>query len=297
MTKTTMRRGVIALIGAGKVGTAVGILLHQKRHRIGFVYDPFPGATDQLSATTGAMKTASAAEAAAGAEIIFITTPDDVIGACCRELAAHGVLEPGTKVVHVSGAGGLALLESASQSGAAVASIHPIQSFSDVESAIRDLPGSTFGITADEEIIPWVMDLVSELGGRPLLVTDEDKPLYHAAACMASNYLTTLIDLVQQIYQKIGMNEDESLEVFWPLVVGTLRNIEKNGTVASLTGPIARGDKGTVKAHIDILRDRLPAFVDLYCHMGQATVDLALKKGLSPERAQEINALLQGGRK
>ena len=87
-------------------------------------------------------------------------------------------------------------------------------------------------------------------GGRPFLVSGEDKALYHAAACMASNYLVTLMFLVEEIYGRIGLSREEAIRAFWPLVKGTFVNIESKGTIASLTGPIARGDGGTVRKHL-----------------------------------------------
>ena len=90
------------------------------------------------------------------------------------------------------------------------------------------------------------------------MLADEDKPLYHAAACLASNYLTTLLHNVEEIYQSLGMERQDALTAFWPLVRGTLNNIETKGTVQALTGPISRGDVGTVEKHLNAFREKLP---------------------------------------
>jgi predicted short-subunit dehydrogenase-like oxidoreductase (DUF2520 family) len=195
----------------------------------------------------------------------------------------------------MSGAGGLALLDPARKAGAHVASIHPLQSFATVEGAINSIPGSTFGITADREIQAWSEQLVCDLGGIPFTIADKDKPLYHAAACLASNYFTTLIHNVETIYQSLGMDPAEALRAFWPLVQGTMRNIENNGTVQALTGPISRGDAGTVAKHLEALRESFPALLSLYCTLGKETVSLGLKKKtLDPDKAGIIKKLLEG---
>jgi predicted short-subunit dehydrogenase-like oxidoreductase (DUF2520 family) len=195
----------------------------------------------------------------------------------------------------MSGAGGLDLLESACQAGALVASIHPIQSFADIKGAIENLSGSTFGVTAQPEIIEWAENLVKDLGGIPFLITEANKPLYHAAACMASNYLTTLMHTVELIYTSFGLTHDEAIRAFWPLVRGTLKNIERSGTVQALTGPIARGDLGTVQKHLSAFNSKLPQLLRVYQDLGILTTDLAVEKGtLSTKRAEAIKRLLEG---
>lgn len=233
------------------------------------------------------------AEAAKLATLIFITTPDDVIAGVCGEIAQQGGFQPGDKVIHLSGAGGLDLLAPARQAGARVACIHPIQSFADVEGAIRNTPGSTFGITAEAGLREWAADLVRTLGGIPFDVPEASKPLYHAAACMASNYLTTLIHMVEETYLALGLSREQAVAAFWPLVGSTLQNIEAGGPAKALTGPISRGDAGTVEQHLQVLKTTMPGYLPAYRAMGLLTVDLAVRKGsLAPERAETLRKLL-----
>lgn len=285
----------VAIIGLGKAGTAVGYLLRRAGYPIVAVTcRSLFSLRDRICYTGGEAFTAERnAEAASLATCIFIATPDDTISSVCGEIARQGGFKQGDKVIHMSGAGGLDLLESARRAGASVACIHPIQSFADVEAAIRNIPMSTFGITADESIREWSAELVRELGGVPFYVPETIKPLYHAAACMASNYLTTLIHMAEQTYLSLGLSRDEALRAFRPLVFGTLTNIETRGSVQALTGPISRGDAGTIEQHIRVLREQLPAFLPAYCAMGLLTVDLAVKKGtLSKEKAETIKTIL-----
>lgn len=282
----------VAIIGPGKVGTAVGFLLRMADYRIVAVAGQSEESARKALPFTGGTAFDSVCEAAAQAECILITTPDDAIRSVC-ETISKAALRPGSKVIHMSGAGGLDLLESARSAGASVGSIHPIQSFADVRGAIDAIPGTTFGITVDEEIREWAVRFVGNLGGRPFFVSEADKPLYHAAACMASNYLVTLMHIVEGIYGALGLSREEAVTAFWPLVKGTLANIEAKGSVRSLTGPIARGDIGTLEKHLRVLSERHPEIYGIYCLNGIHAADIAVEKGtLTKPKAQEIRYLL-----
>lgn len=286
----------IAILGMGRVGTAVGYLLRSAGYRILAVASRSVRSAEKGVEYTGGKVYTNFAHAASQAECVFITTGDDAIASVCEEISKKGGVSAGKKVVHMSGAGKLDLLESARRSGAHIASMHPIQSFASVEGAVKSIPGSTFGVTAEESISDWAVQVVSDLGGVPFFVSDADRPLYHAAACMASNYLVVLMHMVEEAYKSVGVNRESAIRAFWPLVTGTIDNIESRGTVRSLTGPISRGDIETVKKHIEAFRERLPEFLDLYSIMGTFAVDIGLKnKTLTHRRAEEIKSLLLGG--
>ena len=296
MSSIAHRKENVTIIGLGRTGTAVGYLLRQAGYPIVAVTSrSLSSLRDRIRYTGGKTFTAEGnAEAASLATCIFIATPDDTIASVCSEITRQEGFKQGDKVIHMSGAGGLDLLESARHAGASVASIHPIQSFADVETAIRNIPMSTFGVTANEDLREWSTELVRELGGIPFYVPETIKPLYHAAACMASNYLTTLIHMAEETYLSLGLSRDEAIRAFWPLVFGTLKNVETRGSIQALTGPISRGDAGTIEQHLRVLRAKLPAYLPAYCTMGLLTVDLAVKKEtLSPEKAEMIKTILE----
>jgi predicted short-subunit dehydrogenase-like oxidoreductase (DUF2520 family) len=293
----TSKKERIAILGAGKVGTAIGCLLKRAGHDIVAVADLFLEEAQRAVAYTGGEPTTDLAHAARGANCILITTNDDAISTACRTAASGGGVDREDKVVHTSGAGGLDLLDEAKQRGAHVACIHPLQTFADVDSAIGKIPGSTFGITADEEILPWAFRIAEDLGGKPFHVREEDKVLYHAAACMASNYLVTLMYFVEEIYGRMGLSREEAIRAFWPLVKGTIGNIENRGTIPSLTGPIARGDCGTVRKHVRGFEKRCPGLLKLYSEMGLFTAEVAARKGnVKDELLAEIRSILKGGK-
>jgi predicted short-subunit dehydrogenase-like oxidoreductase (DUF2520 family) len=286
----------IAILGLGKVGSAVGHLLRSVGYQIIAVADQSPAALKKGISFTGGKACKSLTEAAMAASCIIITTPDDAISSVCHQIVSDGAVQEGDKVIHMSGAGSIDLLASARQAGAFVASIHPIQSFADVEGAIINIPGSTFGITADDALREWSVSLVKALKGTPFFVPEKDKALYHAAACMASNYLTTLMHMVEKTYRALGLNHKEAIRAFWPLVKGTLLNIETKGAIQALTGPIVRGDAGTIEKHLQAFQERLPDLLNAYCELGLMTVDIALQKdSLTRNQAEIIKKQLKGG--
>lgn len=292
------KRDTIAIIGLGKVGAAMGRLLRSAGYTIAAVAGASRETVLRNLEFTGGAVCDDPSEAAAMAECVLITTRDDAIASVCGRISGSGAVGPGKKVVHMSGAGGLDLLAEAARRGAFVASIHPIQAFASVEDAISSIPGSTFGITADEAVRDWAVRFVRDVGGVPFFVPESRKALYHAAACVASNYLVALMHMVAEIAGTMGIDEREAIRAYWPLVLGTIRNIEKHGTVHALTGPIARGDAGTVERHVRAFGDFLPRYLEVYRVLGDIAADVAVKKkSVTPEKAEAIRSILEGRNK
>jgi predicted short-subunit dehydrogenase-like oxidoreductase (DUF2520 family) len=269
-------------------------LLKNAGYKVIAIADKSPAALKRALPYTSGKAFRKPQEAAQEADCILITTPDDAISSACQEIALCQAIK-GKFVFHMSGAGGLDLLESANKAGAAIASIHPLQSFSSIDQAIKNIPGSYFGITADKKAQLPAKDIVRDLGGIPLFISSGQKPLYHAAACLASNYLVSLMNAVESIYRAIGLNEKDAKTAYLPLVYGSLKNIEKSGSISSLTGPIARGDFGTINKHIMAINKNLPQYSSLYSSLGLITVKVAQQKGtLNAGQAKKMNAILKG---
>ncbi|MGA2782106.1 MAG: DUF2520 domain-containing protein [Smithella sp.] len=283
-----------AIIGAGMVGTAIGFLLRKTGYKVIAIADKSPAALKRALPYTGGKDFRNPREAVQEADCILITTPDDAISSACQEIALCPTIK-GKFVFHMSGAGGLDLLETAKKAGADVASIHPLQSFSSIDQAIQNIPGSYFGITADKKAQLPAKNIIRDLGGIPIFISSDQKPLYHAAACFASNYLVSLMNVVESIYHAIGLNEKDAKKAYLPLVYGSLKNIENSGSIPSLTGPIARGDFGTIKKHITTINKNLPQYSSLYSSLGLITVKVAQQKGtLNSRQAKIMNSILKG---
>jgi len=282
------------IIGLGKVGAAVGHLLQRAGYSIVAVVDSAEDTIHKNITYTGGKGHTDIGQLSLSADCFIITTGDDQIEEACRTLAPH--LHSRAVVLHMSGAGSLAMLDAAKRAGAKVGSIHPLQTFSDVEAAIQSLPGSFFGVTVDPSLAPWADRFVRSLGGIPFFIAEEDRPLYHAAACVVSNYFVGLLFMAERMYSLLGLSEMEAKKAFWPLLMGTMRNIDGKGIAPALTGPIARGDLGTLEKHMESIGKRIPELLPLYKALGQITTDAAQKQGrLAPEKIAMIRSLLEKG--
>ncbi len=286
----------IAIIGAGKVGTAIGHVLQRNGFNITAVASRSEESLQRAEGYISGLKTHDIASAAKLADLVLITTNDDQIEPVCRTIAGQGGIQLGDVVVHCSGALSTSILSEAKSRGADTCMVHPLQSFAGIEGAISHLPGSVFGVTAEENVLPLVEQIVDSLGGEMIKVGDEDRALYHAAACVASNFFVSLIRFAQSIYEDLGVPNDIALKGLLPLIKGTLSNMELHGTTAALTGPIARGDMRPVQEHLSALRHLAPHKVQFYSELAKYTTFVALEKGTIDEgRQREFYTVLLGG--
>jgi predicted short-subunit dehydrogenase-like oxidoreductase (DUF2520 family) len=283
-----------AIIGTGMVGTAIGYLLKKAGYEIVAIADKSTASLRRAQSYIGGKAYRKPQEVLRKADCVLITTPDDIILSVCKDIALSPLIK-GKYIFHMSGAGGLNLLEPAKKAGSAVATIHPLQSFSSIDNAIQNIPSSYFGITANAKAKTQAETIVLALGGNPIYISSKQKSLYHAAACIASNYLVSLLNVVESIYQSIGISEKNAKKAYLPLVYGSLKNIELSGSIQALTGPIARGDSGTIQKHVDAINAHLPQYASLYASLGLATVNVAKKKGtLNSRQAKIIRDILKG---
>jgi len=258
MKKTT--RINLCVIGAGRVGTTVSYTLAEKELpniKLKAISSRSMESLNRAkkilgSKAAGVIFTRENSKAVSMANCILICTPDDVINSVCSDIFKDKSKDfKNYYAIHFSGSKSLEVLNSARAAGAEIASIHPLKSFASIEEAIKSLPGTIFGITySSTESKKMAEFLVKSLGGEIIEVENNKKPLYHAAACVASNYLVTLINYAVLIHKKMGIKPEDSLKGLMGLVEGTVSNIKKMGTEKSLTGPIARGDVGTIKEHV-----------------------------------------------
>jgi predicted short-subunit dehydrogenase-like oxidoreductase (DUF2520 family) len=281
----------VGFIGAGTVGTALAVLLGRKGYRVVVVYDINPEASSNLvKQIEGCRAAPSAQYVADSAEIIFITTPDDAIAGVASSL----IWRRGTSVIHCSGADSTDILEPARKSGASVGGCHPLQTFASVAQAVQNLPGSTFALEAEEPLLATLKTMAGDLGGSWIKLKPGDKAAYHAAAVFASNYLVTLVKMATDLWQTFAVPADQATQALLPLLRGTIYNIETLGIPQCLTGPIARGDTGTVTKHLQTIKIRAPSLLFPYKELGLQTVPIALAKGrIDRKRAGELETALK----
>ncbi|MGH9196354.1 MAG: Rossmann-like and DUF2520 domain-containing protein, partial [Acidimicrobiia bacterium] len=270
-------------VGAGRVGSALGALLQRAGYKIVGFSSRSSVSLAKSQDLLGVDGSADPAEAAAKADCIIISVPDDSVASVCEELCARQALSAESWLMHTSGSLGREALSSARSLGAHTLAVHVLQSVPSALEGIERIPGSWFGVTCDENERDWARVLVADLGGKALFVDDRDRVRYHLAAVFASNFLVTLADLAGTTFESVGP--------YLPLMKGTLANIAALGTEKALTGPIVRGDAGTVKRHVAAIRGE----TDLECYraLSEATIDLAVRSGrLSREAADGVRKAL-----
>jgi predicted short-subunit dehydrogenase-like oxidoreductase (DUF2520 family) len=282
-------------IGAGTTGTALAVRLSQKGCPVVAVSSRTLSSAQKLAGLVPNFQVChTAQELADVADLVFITTPDDVIAQVCSEVQWH----KGQSILHCSGAHSVDILESAKKLGTAVGSFHPLQTFADVNQAIENLPGSAFALEAEEPLLSTLKHLTHLLNGNWVKLESGDKVLYHAAAVFACNYLVTLVRLALDLWKDFGVSSKEATRALLPLLRGTLNNIDSIGLPNCLTGPVARGDLGTIERHLRALDAKNPSLLTAYKELGLQTIPIALAKGkVNEQKAEEMKALLSLERK
>jgi len=281
----------IGFIGAGTVGTALAVRLSGKGYPVVAVASRTKASAQRLAeVVSGCWAYDEVQEVADNVQLVFITTPDDAIAKVAGELQWY----PEQSVVHCSGADSTDIIVSARECGADVGGFHPLQTFASVAHAIENIPGSTFAIEAEEPLLSTLKEMASALEGSWVRLGAGDKVLYHAAAVIACNYFVTLVKLATDLWQTFGVPPQQATKALLPLLRGTLHNIDNVGLPHCLTGPIARGDIGTIKKHLDALEMAAPKILSTYRELGLQTIPIALAKGkIDKERAKELLTLLK----
>jgi predicted short-subunit dehydrogenase-like oxidoreductase (DUF2520 family) len=278
-------------IGAGKVGTALAVLLNRKGYTVAGVYDLNRSAAERLAALVSGCRVMDNSQPVADvAELTFITTPDSAI----EQAVSQVKWTQGKSVVHCSGADSTDILEYARKSDAMVGGFHPLQTFAGLQQAIENIPDSTFVIEAEEPLLTTLKEMADLLGGSWIKLEAGDKAAYHAAAVFASNYLVTLVKMAADLWQTFSIPSDQATKALIPLMRGTLHNIETIGLPQCLTGPIARGDAGTIHKHLNEIRAKAPGLLFPYKELGLQTIPIALAKGnINKQQAKEMELLLR----
>lgn len=298
----------LAIIGAGRMGLALGAALHKSAvaDRIVFygraieppphpIFDP--EFAESVSVDDGDDEPVIEyriwpAPLPAGTTVALLAVPDAALAEVAHDLAFAGPAPPGCAALHLAGALTAEVLAPLHGVGYAVGSFHPLQAVADPWLAIDRLFGISFALAGEPAAIAAGRRLADALAGHTLIVPPNMRPAYHAAAVMASNGLVAVLAGAVRLLDQVGIPEGDAAQALIPLVRGTLDNLEKLGVRGALTGPIVRGDADTVRLHLARLS---PADRTLYCALGLELLRLARAAGLDEERAGELEALLAGG--
>ncbi len=280
----------LGFIGAGTVATALVRALQGKGYPVVAVASRSLSSAQRLAELIpGCRPCRDKQQVIDCSDLIFITTPDDVIAQVAGELR----WQTGKSAVHCSGADSSELLRKAVSDGAAIGVFHPLQTFAGAEQSKNSLAGITFSIEAPEPLLAQLKGMAKALGGRGIVLKSEDRVLYHASAVMVSNYLVTLVKLATDLWAGFGVTREEAVMALLPLIKGTVSNIDTLGLPQCLTGPISRGDSGTVKKHLRDLEKHHHDILETYRELGLKTIPIALEKGrIDARKARGIEAAL-----
>ncbi|MFJ2650241.1 Rossmann-like and DUF2520 domain-containing protein [Streptomyces sp. NPDC087420] len=286
-------RLTVGVVGAGRVGPALAAALRLAGHRPVAVSGVSDASVRRAATLLPDVPVVTPAEVLARAELVLLTVPDDALPALVQGLAETGAVRPGQLLVHTSGRYGTKVLDPALRAGALPLALHPAMTFTGTSVDVQRLAGCSFGVTAPEELRLAAEALVIEMGGEAEWIAEESRPLYHAALALGANHLVTLVAQSMELLHKAGVESPDRM--LGPLLGAALDNALRSGD-AALTGPVARGDAGTVAAHVEVLREHAPAAVAGYLAMARTTADRALTHGmLKPELAEDLLDVLADG--
>lgn len=281
----------LVFIGPGKVGLSLGQAIARAAGEVDLLYQgrrPEPPA-HPLFIQGVARYQYGLERPPDGTHAVFLTVPDSVLGELAQALAARGEAPPGCAAFHTSGALGADPLAPLHARGYAVGTLHPLQSIAHPISGADRMFGSAFAISGEPAALSTARRLIGLLGGSGITVPTSRRPMYHAAAVFASNYVVTLLRQASSIFRAAGATQDEAERALTALAKGTLENVEELGIDAALTGPLVRGDVGTVELHLRTLE---PGDAELYAALGKRTL-VWVRDQLPPDVAARLDELFE----
>lgn len=285
----------VGIIGAGKVGAVLGAALRGAEHAVVGVSAVSVASRERAETLLPGVPILEVQEIVERAELVLIAVPDDALPDLVDGLAKLGAWQPGQLVAHTSGRFGVGVLRPVRAAGSIPLALHPAMTFTGMSLDLTRLLDCTFGVTADAAMLPIAQALVVEMGAEPVAIAEADRALYHAALAHGSNHLVTLVAQASQLLRDVAVEFPERM--LGPLLRATLENALASGEGA-LTGPVARGDAGTVRVHTEALRefdggaggDVLAA----YLAMARATAQRAEARGLlKPGQAENLQQALK----
>jgi predicted short-subunit dehydrogenase-like oxidoreductase (DUF2520 family) len=274
----------VGVIGPGRAGTALARALARAGHEITAAAAVSAASKQRVRDNFPSARLTEPGQVLDDADLVLLTVPDDVLPGLVAGLAATGAPYAGRLVVHASGAYGIRVLDEATRAGALPLALHPVMTFTGRDEDVDRIKGVSFGVTAPEQLRPAAEALVIEMGGEPVFIAEEDRPLYHAGLAFAANYLVTLVAEAASLLGQAGAEQPNRM--LGPLLGAALDNALRFGD-AGLTGPVVRGDDGTVAAHVAALTARDPAALPAYRALARLTADRALAAGLLSQHDAE----------
>jgi predicted short-subunit dehydrogenase-like oxidoreductase (DUF2520 family) len=266
----------VGVIGPGRAGIALGRALARAGHEITGASAVSEASKQRARDNFPLARLTEPAQVLADADLVLMTVPDDVLPGLVEGLAATGAPYAGRLVAHASGAHGVRILDPATRAGALPLALHPVMTFTGREDDVDRIKGVCFGVTAPDPLRAPAEALVIEMGGEPVFIAEQDRPLYHAALAFAANHLVTLVAEAASLLEQAGA--DNPGRMLGPLLGAALDNALRFGD-AGLTGPVARGDSSTVASHLAAIEEADRGALPAYLALARLTADRALAAG------------------
>lgn len=280
----------VGIVGAGRVGSVLGAALVRAGHHVTGVSAVSEASRERAAALLPGVPVKPIPDVVSGAHLVVLAIPDDALAEVVAGLATTGTFTPGQLVMHTSGAHGIAVFESAAERDIVPLALHPAMTFTGTEMDLERLHDCCFGVTTVDLARPLAEALVIEMGGDPVWIPEEERLTYHAALAHGANHLVTLVSQSMELLRHAGVEEPS--RILEPLLSAALANTLQQGD-AALTGPVARGDAGTVAGHVGLLSEIAPDIRPTYLALARATAQRALLSGrLRPSAADPLLELL-----
>lgn len=286
------RKPTVTIVGSGRLGTALGIGLSRSGYRIQAIVARSRAHAQKAASLIGGNTPGLAANQLrhlSPSNIVLISTPDDQIALTAHQLALGVDAARGATVLHTSGALSSSVLSPLAEIGFHIGSLHPLISVSDPLTGAENLRGAFYSVEGDAGALRSARAIVRALKGKSFVVPSHSKPLYHAAAVMASGHVVALFELALQLLMRCGLKKRKARQVLLPLLESTVSNLLTRDGAEALTGTFARGDLATVRSHLSALsKDEFADALKVYTLLGNRSLELATKKAIEPKLAAEI---------
>jgi predicted short-subunit dehydrogenase-like oxidoreductase (DUF2520 family) len=274
----------VGVVGAGRVGAVWGAALAGAGHHVVAASGVSETSVSRIETLLPGVPRMEPEEVVRAADLVVLTVPDDALAPLVSGLGAVGAWRRGQIAVHASGRHGLAVMAPAEEAGVACLAIHPALTFTGTSLDLVRMREAVFAITARPTYVPIAQALVVEFGGEAVILAEDARPLYHAALVHGANHVVTTVAQAMVLLADAGIEDPGRL--LGPLVRASIEGVlpEVPGDLASLTGPVVRGDVGTLAAHLAALQPH-PQVRETYVALARATASLARTAGRLSEAA------------
>lgn len=285
----------IGIIGAGRLGSSLARALCEAGCSVDAIADKIESRAKTCAAICGLSTVGCTSnDLPPDLTLLILAVPDDDIPDVVSELKESLTVSPQTIIVHTSGALESDVLAPLKEKTNMLASMHPVQTFSSSSDDWQRLFGIYYGIEGHYRAIPRLRRVIARLKGKVFLVPKKKKALYHLGCVFSSNILIAVQEATIQIMEQTGITDKEAVELLKPLVLATFENVQKNGTVKALTGPISRGDLGTIVHHIEELEKYLPHLLPMYVITSLQLLTIAkIQNKVEMDKLKSIEAFLK----